>query len=187
MNKIIQTSIDKHKEALSLLETRQADIEAIAFLFITTLKNKGKIIFMGNGGSASDAQHLAAELVGRFKKNRAPLAAIALSTNVSSLTAIGNDFGFEEIFSRQVQALATPLDVVVGISTSGESKNIIWAIKAAKKRKIKTIGFLGNDGGSLKSMVDCALTIPSHDTPRIQEMHILAGHILCEIVEEYFA
>lgn len=186
MDKIIQTSIDNHKEALKFLESSRADIEAIASLFISTLKNKGKIIFMGNGGSAADAIHLAAELVGRFKANRVPLAAIALSTNVASLTAIANDFGFEEIFSRQIEALATPNDVVVGISTSGESKNVIRAVTAAKKLKVKTIGFLGKDGGPLRGMVDVALIIPSHDTPRVQEMHILAGHMLCEIVEEHF-
>jgi len=128
-------------------------------------------------------QELAAEFSGRFKKNRAPLAGLALTTNTSALTAIGNDFGFEEIFSRQLQALANNNDVLVALSTSGNSKNIISAVEKAKALGLKTIGFLGNDGGKLKTLVDLALTITCSDTPSIQEMHILAGHIACSITE----
>ncbi|MBU0694752.1 MAG: D-sedoheptulose 7-phosphate isomerase [Candidatus Omnitrophica bacterium] len=186
MKKIIDDAIDNHRQAIELLKTNSKKIEEIAILFISALKNKGKIIFMGNGGSAADAQHLAAELVGRFKKNRAPLAAITLSANTSILTAVGNDFGFQEIFARQIDALAGTSDLIVGISTSGESENVIRAIIKAKERGLKTIGFLGKDGGKIKNIVDVSLIIPSYDTPRIQEMHILTGHIVCEIVEEHF-
>ena len=183
MQEIIKNSLQNHKEALTLLENNSKVLEEIAALLTSTLKNKGKILFMGNGGSAADAQHLAAEFVGRFKKNRAPLAALALSTDTSILTAVGNDFGFEEVFTRQVEALGKAGDVVVGISTSGNSKNIIAAIKKAKQLGMKTIGFTGKQEGELNKITDIALSIPSSDTPRIQEMHILAGHIICEIVE----
>lgn len=186
MEKIIKNSFDKHKEALKLLEEHIDRIEEIASVFISSLKNKGKIIFIGNGGSAADAQHLSAELVGRFKKDRPALSSLALSVNTSVLTAIGNDYNFNEIFTRQIEALANPCDIVVGISTSGKSKNIINAIKKSKTLGIKTVGFLGKDGGALKDIVDIPLIIPSNDTARIQEMHILAGHIICEIVEEHW-
>jgi D-sedoheptulose 7-phosphate isomerase len=186
MNPIIKTSIDKHAETLETLRHSCQVIDDIALMFITSLKNNGKIIFMGNGGSAADSQHLAAELIGRFKKNRASLPAIALSTNTSTITAIGNDFGFEQIFSRQVEALASDLDILVGISTSGNSNNVINAIKTAKQSNVKTVGFLGHGGGKLKKLVDTSLIINSFDTPRIQEMHLLSGHIICEIVEQYF-
>lgn len=187
MEKIINNSLINHKEALKILEAALSQLEEIASLFITTLKDGGKIIFMGNGGSAADAQHLAAELVGRFKSNRKALSSIALSTNTSIITAIGNDFGFDEIFTRQIEALAKSEDLVVGISTSGNSMNIIKAIKKAKEMNVRTVGFLGKDGGKLKTMVDFSLLIPSSDTPRIQEMHIFAGHIICEIVEKEFS
>lgn len=186
MKDLIQDGIDKHKQALEFLESNQKTIEEIASLFILTLEKNGKIIFMGNGGSAADAQHLAAELVGRFKQNRAPLAAIALSTNTSTITAIANDFGFEEIFSRQLESIAGKNDLVVGISTSGKSKNVIKATESAKNLNLKVVGFLGKNGGDLKSIVDIALTIPQLETPCIQEMHILAGHIICAIVEDHF-
>jgi len=183
MNEIIKKSLQTHNEALGLLEKNITAIEEIASLLISTLKNKGKILFMGNGGSAADAQHLAAEFVGRFKKNRAPLSAIALSTDTSILTAVGNDFGFEEVFTRQIEALGKAGDAAVGISASGNSKNIIAAIKKAKQLGIKTIGFTGKKEGELNKITDIALSVSSSDTARIQEMHILAGHIICEIVE----
>lgn len=187
MHIIIKNAIDSHQKSLQALTDQSHHIESIAALFSDALSRGGKIIFMGNGGSAADAQHLAAEFIGRFKKNRKPLAAIALSTNTSSITAIGNDFGFEEIFARQVEALGAVPDVVVGISTSGESKNVISAILKAKQLNLKTIGFLGRCGGALKSLVDIALTIETDDTPRAQEMHIMAGHIICEMVEAKLA
>ncbi len=187
MEKNIKTALEKHTEALKLLEKQSPTIAKIALLFNQSLEAGGKIIFIGNGGSAADAQHLAAELVGRFKKNRKALAAIALTTNTSILTALGNDFGFDQVFSRQVESLAKKEDLLVGISTSGKSNNIIKAIKKAKDIGLKVVGFLGKDGGDMKSLVDINLTISLDNTPSIQEMHILAGHIICGIVENNFS
>ena len=186
MKTIIKVAIDQHRNALRSVSRQRNTLEEIARCFTTALKNNGKILLCGNGGSCADAQHLAAELVGRFKKNRLPLPALALSTNTSILTAVGNDYGYATIFSRQVTALAKSEDVVVGISTSGNSQNIINAIKEAKKIGAKTVALLGKDGGKLKRLADIALVIEINDIPRIQEMHILAGHIICEIVEEAF-
>jgi D-sedoheptulose 7-phosphate isomerase len=184
MEEAFLQAVKNHKEALGTLESQRATIIKIAQLFIHALTNGNKLIFMGNGGSAADSQHLAAEFVGRFKKDRPAWAALALSTNTSTISAIGNDFGFEQIFVRQIEALAKPGDIVVGISTSGDSENVIRAIARSKELKITTIGFLGKQGGKLKSMVDVAFVVPSNDTPRIQEMHILAGHILCDLTEQ---
>lgn len=183
MRKLIEESVNNHKSVLNSLPINYSVIEEIASLLISSLKNKGKILFLGNGGSAADAQHLAAEFVGRFKKDRYPLAAIALTTNTSILTAVGNDFSFEEIFSRQIEALININDIVIGISTSGKSKNIIKAIQTARQLGVKTVGLLGKDGGDLSAIVDVPLIINSYDTPRVQEMHILIGHIICNIVE----
>jgi len=142
------------------------------------------VLICGNGGSAADSQHIAAELIGRFKKERKAIPALALTVDSSALTAIGNDYGFETIFSRQVEALATPNDAIVGISTSGNSKNIILALNLARKIGSKTIGFMGNDGGGMKDCVDVGIIVPSNDTARIQEVHITIGHIICEIIEQ---
>ncbi len=142
---------------------------------------------MGNGGSAADCQHIAAELVGRFKSEREGLPAIALTTDTSILTAIGNDYSFNEIFARQIEALANKGDLVIGISTSGNSENVIRGILKAKKIGCYTVGLLGKDGGKLKNLVDLAIIIPSNNTPRIQECHILIGHIACEIVDKEFS
>ena len=187
MEKIIAESITRHREALHYLEISHKIIADIASLFISVLENKGKIIFFGNGGSAADAQHLAAELVGRFKKKRSGLAALALSTNTSIITAVGNDFGFENIFVRQIESLAKSGDLAVGLSTSGKSENVIRAIKKSQELGLKSVGFLGKDGGDLVNITDVSLSVPVFDTPCIQEMHILAGHIICEIVDEHFA
>ncbi|MCK9614555.1 MAG: D-sedoheptulose 7-phosphate isomerase [Candidatus Omnitrophica bacterium] len=184
METVIKNSLASHLQAFKQLEGSQEKIKEISKLFASSLRNNGKIIFMGNGGSAADAEHLAAELVGRFKKNRKAYAAISLSSNICIITAIGNDYGFDEIFSRQVEALAKTGDVIVAISTSGESQNVIKGVARAKQLGLKTVGFLGKSGGKLKGLVDISLLIPTEDTPRIQEMHILAGHIICEIVEE---
>ena len=147
--------------------------------------NKGnKIIFCGNGGSAADAQHLTAEFTGRFFLERRPLPAIALNTNVSAITAIANDYGYDEIFLRQTQALAQPGDVIVGISTSGNSKNIVKAFEYANSVGVTTVAFTGETGGKMKEIADILLNVPSSCTPRVQEAHITLGHIICEVVEQ---
>ena len=184
--KIIKEAIEEHKKVLFSLEKCVSLIEKIASLCISSLKKGGKIVFCGNGGSAADSQHLAAELVGRFLKEKRPLSSLALSTNTSILTALGNDYGFEYTFSKQVEALLKPEDVLVAISTSGNSKNVIEAVKKAKEIKVKTIGLLGKGGGKLKKIVDLPLVIESNNTARIQEMHILVGHILCKLIEEEY-
>ncbi len=146
----------------------------------------GKLLLMGNGGSAADAQHIAAEFIGRYKKERRPVAAIALTVDSSILTCVGNDYGYDQVFSRQVEALTNKEDVVIGISTSGNSENVIRGIEKAREIGAKTIGLLGNQGGKLKDKVDLAIVVPSENTARIQEAHITIGHILCEILDEEF-
>ena len=165
-------------------ETLAGEILKAAHTIRDCLSNGGKLLLMGNGGSAADSQHIAAELIGRFKKERKPIPALALTVDSSTLTALGNDYGFETIFSRQVEALATPNDAIVGISTSGNSKNIILALNLARKIGSKTIGFMGNNGGDMKDCVDVSIIVPSNDTARIQEVHITIGHIICEIIEQ---
>lgn len=167
-----------------LLKTVIPTIGQIAQTLAQCLRSGNKIIFFGNGGSASDSQHLAAEFVGRYEKERRALAAISLTVDTSALTAIGNDYGYERVFERQLEALGRKGDVAFAISTSGNSKNVIAAVKRAKQIGVYTIGFLGNDGGQLKGLVDLALVIPSKKTSRIQESHIMIGHILCECVDE---
>ena len=158
-------------------------ISQIADQIITSLKKGGKLIIFGNGGSAADAQHIAAELIGRFQKERRALAALALTTNTSVLTALANDYGYETVFSRQLEALADKKDVVLAISTSGKAKNVIEAVKLAKSIGIKTIAFTGQRGGELAKLADIALIVPAKITARIQEAHITVGHILCELIE----
>jgi D-sedoheptulose 7-phosphate isomerase len=167
-----------------LLRSGLGQIVEIAELTISCLKKGGKMIVFGNGGSASDSQHIAAELVGRFKKDRAGLPAIALTTNTSILTAVANDYGYEVVFAKQVEALAQKNDIVIGISTSGKAKNVAAAIKQAKKMGIKTVALTGGDGGELAKLADVSLIVPSMVTARIQEAHITVGHIICELVEE---
>ncbi len=146
----------------------------------------GKLLLMGNGGSAADAQHIAAEFVGRYKKERRPVAALALTVDTSILTCVGNDYGYENVFSRQVEALAKKEDVVIGISTSGNSENVIRGVEKAREIGAKTIGLLGRQGGKLKDKVDLAIVVPSDNTARIQEAHITIGHIICEILDGEF-
>jgi D-sedoheptulose 7-phosphate isomerase len=160
-----------------------SDIELAAQKIISSYRNGGKLLLFGNGGSAADAQHIACELVGRFLMERRPLSAIALNTNASVLTCLGNDYGYEQIFRRQVEAMARPEDVVFAISTSGNSANIISAVEAAKTIGSATIGMTGLSGGQMKGLVDVLLNVPSTEAPRIQESHILIGHIICELVE----
>jgi len=166
------------------LKEQSKIIGKIAERVIECYREGKKVILFGNGGSAADAQHIATELVCRFQKERKSLPAIALTTDTSALTAIGNDYGFDRIFSRQVESITEKGDVVIGISTSGNSVNVIEGVKEAKKLGAYTIGFLGATGGKLKNIVDLALCIPSEKTARIQETHITVGHIVCEIVEE---
>jgi D-sedoheptulose 7-phosphate isomerase len=155
----------------------------VALRLIETFRAGGKVFFFGNGGSAADAQHLAAEFAGRFLKERRPLPALALSVNSSSLTAIGNDYGFDLVFARQLEALGREGDVAIGISTSGNSRNVICALEAAKAKSIFAVGLTGATG-RIQSVADCTISIPSEESPRIQECHILTGHIICEIVEQ---
>jgi len=158
-------------------------VEKAADEIISSIKNGGKILFCGNGGSAADAQHLAAELSGRFYYDRNPLPAEALHVNTSYLTAVANDYGYDEVFSRMVKGSGKKGDVLVGLSTSGNSANIIKALEAATQIGIRTIGFTGATGGKMKNLCCYLVNVPSEDTARIQEAHILLGHIICEIVE----
>ena len=155
----------------------------IAEIIIEAYRNGKKVILFGNGGSAADAQHITAELVGKYYLDRDPLPAVALTTNTSSLTAIGNGYSLDIVFTRQLKALGQKGDVVIGISTSGNSENVIQAFKVAREMGLITVGFTGKSGGKLRSVADHCLCIPSNDTPRIQEGHITIGHIICEIVE----
>lgn len=167
-----------------IIEQSIGDIKKIVDLCIKSIDSGGKIIFCGNGGSAADSQHLAAELVVRFKKNRKSLPAIALTTNTSTLTAIGNDFGFEMIFSRQLESLTNKNDVLFMVSTSGKSKNIIEAVKKAKEIGLKTIAFTGENGKEFAKSCDLSFIAPASDTARIQEAHTCVGHIICELIED---
>ncbi len=179
--KDIQDSIQVKQ---ALLKTHLELIEKAARLTHDCLKTGHKVLFFGNGGSASDSQHLAAELVGRYEKERRGLPSIALSTDTSILTAVGNDYGFERIFERQIEALGNRGDVAFGISTSGNSKNVLLGIIKAKAQGLVTIGLSGRNGGELKSLADLSIVVPSDKTARIQESHIMIGHIICERVDE---
>ncbi|WP_456479202.1 D-sedoheptulose 7-phosphate isomerase [Nautilia sp.] len=185
MEKLINC-LNEHINTAKKMEDLLPLIKEAGDLCLNALKNGKKIMFCGNGGSAADAQHIAAELSGRFKKERIPLAGLALTTDTSALTAIGNDYGFECLFSRQVEALGKESDVLVAISTSGNSANVIQAIESAKKIGIKTITLSGKDGGKMKGMGDVNIVVPSNDTPRIQEMHIMIGHMICALIDEAF-
>ncbi len=182
--KLVENSLREGAELrTSLIGSCSELITQSALLMRSCLAAGGKLLFFGNGGSAADAQHLAAEFVGRFVKERAGLPAIALTTDTSILTAVGNDYGFEQVFARQVQALGRPGDVAVGISTSGNSANVMAAMEVARAKGLKTIGLLGKDGGALARLVDIAIVVEASNTARIQECHIAIGHIFCELVE----
>ncbi len=158
-------------------------VAKVSEILVNALKQGNKALLFGNGGSAADAQHIAAELVGRFAFDRPALPALALSVNSSCVTAIGNDYGFDRVFSRQLEALARPGDIAIAISTSGNSTNVLHAISTARKIGLKTIGLTGRSGGKLRNNVDYCICVPSDETPRIQECHILIGHIISELVE----
>ena len=187
MKSIIKNEFNEHLKVTEISMQSLIDpIEKTSKLCINSLQNDGKILLFGNGGSAGDAQHIAAELVCRYKTERKGLSAIALTTDSSIITAIGNDYGFDRIFSRQIEALAKPEDIAIGISTGGTSINVINALKVANVLKCKTIGFSGRDGGKFNELCDINIVVPSYDTARIQEMHILIGHIICHLIEKNF-
>lgn len=179
---------ETHKSHLEAVEHvfsfLQEDFEAWLALGVETIKNGGKILFCGNGGSSSDAHHIATELSVKLCQDRAPIAGICLSADTSAITAAGNDYGYDYIFSRQVEALGQEGDLLVGITTSGKSPNVINAVKAAKEKGIKTVGLTGRDGGPLGPMVDVNVCVNHNDTARIQEMHITIGHMFCGLLEK---
>jgi D-sedoheptulose 7-phosphate isomerase len=183
---IFGRAIADHLEVIRELQGQQETLTAIARAMTATLRAGGKILWCGNGGSASDSQHLAAEIVGRYRRERCGLPSIALTTDTSILTAVGNDYGFNAIFARQVEALGTAGDMLVGISTSGNSGNVVAALEAARSRKLVTVAFTGAGGGKLAPLADILFAVNSRDTARIQEAHILAGHILCDWIEVDF-
>tara|TARA_B100000989_G_scaffold296706_1_gene280528 strand:- start:400 stop:975 length:576 start_codon:yes stop_codon:yes gene_type:complete len=170
-----------------LSHTQTNNIEKCVNVILNSLENGNKVMFCGNGGSAADSQHLAAELVGRYKLDRDPIAAIALTTDTSTITAIANDYSFEDIFLRQIKALGKKNDILYAISTSGNSKNILNAIKQAKEQNIISIGLTGESGGEMKNLCDEIIQVPAKSPDRIQEMHIAIGQIICEIIENHFS
>jgi D-sedoheptulose 7-phosphate isomerase len=187
MHHLIQGEIQKLSSLLTQIQNDDlllGIVEKIASECTQALQQGKKILFAGNGGSAADSQHLAAELVSRLNYNRPGLAAIALTTDTSALTAIGNDYAFENIFSRQVESLGQPGDVLIAISTSGRSPNIIRALEAARERQMTTIGFTGIQAPMMAERCDWVLNVPSRETPKIQECHIMFGHIICALIED---
>ena len=188
MQSIIKHEFNEHLKTTEVtMESIGKPIEIAAIICIDSLKNGNKILIFGNGGSAADAQHIAAELVGRYKTERKGLSAIALTTDTSAITSIANDYGYLHVFERQVEALANEGDVVIGISTGGGSANVISALRLANDLGCKTIGFSGRDGGEFNALCDVNLIAIAEDTPRIQEMHILIGHTICHLIELEFS
>jgi D-sedoheptulose 7-phosphate isomerase len=181
--KLFEDAIDAHLETISRLRQHTLRLARLAALMSTAIERHQRIYWLGNGGSAADCQHLAAELVGRFRRERTPIGSIALTTDTSILTAIANDYGYEQIFLRQVEALVTPGDVVIGISTSGNSPNVCVAIRRARDMGALTVALTGRSGGQLGRIAEILFAIDSVDTARIQEAHILCGHMLCDYIE----
>lgn len=175
--------IKEHISVIEDLQLLEKEIQLTCDAVINTLNNGGKVIWMGNGGSAADSQHLAAEFVGRFVEERKGLPSIALTTDTSIITAVGNDYGFDDIFRRQIEALCKSYDTVIGISTSGNSKNVLKAVELANILGAKTVALTGNSGGKIKQKADICISVPSNITARIQEAHILIGHIICSEAE----
>jgi len=185
MLETINKHLNEHVAAIRDLSDEHVGVLVdITNAMVNTYKNDGKVVFFGNGGSAQDAEHLAAELVGRFTMDRRSLPAMSLNINTSILTAVSNDFNYNQVFERQIEALVNSGDVVIGLSTSGDSENIIRGILKARDKGAKTIGFTGRGGGKLKGIVHILFEVPSDNTPRIQEVHITVGHIICQLVEE---
>lgn len=178
---------DEHLEVAKTLPQLASAVSAAVDMIHSSLAAGGQLLVAGNGGSAADAQHIAAELTGRFLRERRPFRSIALHANISALTAIGNDYGFEQVFARELSAHARPGDVFLAISTSGNSGNILRAIEAARQSKVTVIGLTGESGGKMRTACDLCLCVPSKTTARVQEMHITIGHAICELVEERLA
>jgi D-sedoheptulose 7-phosphate isomerase len=187
MKNTIIHEFSEHIKTANLMHTLTDAVETSARLCITSIRNGGKILIFGNGGSAADAQHIAAELIGRYKKERKGLASIALTTDSSALTCIANDYDYDYIFSRQIEALATNIDVAIGISTGGTSSNVISGLKTAKDMGCSTIGLSGRKGGEFNDLCDVNIVVPSDDTPRIQEIHIVIGHTICHLIDLEFS
>lgn len=185
-NLIVRNQINDHFDLKDIMMKYSKEIEKISKEISSTVNNGGCVFWCGNGGSASDAQHLAAELVGRFEKERKAIKSIALNTDTSVLTALSNDYNYEIIFSRQLESLGTKKDILIVFSTSGNSKNILNVLRYSKKKKIKSVAILGNKGGKAKKISSLNISLPIKNTARIQEMHILIGHIICSIVERNF-
>ena len=183
INSCIKSSVENYTRVLND-KNLQANIEKIVEFSVKAFKDDKKILFCGNGGSASDAQHISAELSGRFYTNRPPLYAEALHVNSSYMTAVANDFGYDETYARMLEACGREGDILVGISTSGNSLNVVKALKKANELGLITVGFTGSKGGEMNSICDIMIKVPSDDTPRIQEVHILVGHIICQLIEE---
>ena len=183
----IQKAFDDHSQAVGFLQDSVELLEEMAGLLIESLRAGGKILVFGNGGSAADAQHIAGELLGRFRRERPAFAALALSTDTSTITAIANDYSFDQIFARQLQGLIRPGDVAWALTTSGNSPNVLLALQAAKKLRAKTIAFSGGDGGKVAQLADLCLVVSAKQSPRIQETHQLAYHILCDLIESALA
>jgi D-sedoheptulose 7-phosphate isomerase len=180
----LETSIDVHQR---LMNECLPALTAAADLMVSAYRAGHKALFFGNGGSAADAQHLAAEFVGRYLRQRDPLPALALNVNTSAVTAISNDYGYERVFARQLEALASPGDVAVGITTSGKSASVIQALISGRRMGLRAVGLTGASGGDLDNLVDVLIAVPSEATPRIQECHILVGHALCDAIEQALA
>jgi len=183
---MIKSELEGHLATIKATFALETDIKKACETAVATLKAGGKILLCGNGGSAADAQHIAAELTGRYKTERGALAGIALTTDTSAITAIGNDYGYEFVFSRQLEALGREGDLLIAISTSGNSGNVIKALELARKIGIKTIGLSGRTGGAMNELCELNLVVPSNDTPRIQEMHIMIGHVICQAIDDAF-
>ena len=182
---VIEHAIAGAKLRELFFQNHADQIVEVARTVAIALARGGKLLFCGNGGSAADAQHLAAEFVNRFLIERPPLPAIALTTDSSILTAVGNDYSFDDVFAKQVQALGQTGDIVVGISTSGNSANVVNALQAAKERNVTTIGFTGEEGGKMAPLCDHLIAVPHHHTPLVQEIHITAGHLLCQLTDHF--
>ncbi len=184
---VIERELDAHRKTLeAVIAGMQHFIYTAGVIATETLEAGHKILLFGNGGSAADAQHIAAELTGRYKSERQPLAGIALTTDTSALTAIGNDYGYEQVFSRQVEALAQKGDMLIGISTSGNSPNVVYALQKGREMGCRAVGLSGKGGGKMNDVCDLNIIVPSDDTARIQEMHILIGHILCQLIDNEY-